>query len=723
MTDTEVASYANNYPTATDTLVSSDNGSSYNSINAGGTLNDDNGHTGQWTFVLNTGDNASGQMRITWMQAGYGPWSMTSNWFSVASSGHSNYTFHEHDNGLGVTLSPGETGTFSNTQDASGNSNQSQSAIGSFNNFAFTFQQDRNGEQTSTWKSSITDAAAGTRSSSNAIQSKTSVSHVSMAGQNSNGLSILSNINVYQLTISYSADHGSDYGPGVASTGNMRFLSRTTVQIAGNSAAGTGQKQSSLSVAEWGTATSNGQTHSWGNPAGTTMSPPPVNLSWPQQQSPPPPPPPQAWGKSGNWLLDLPPQPVSGPPLIESTEAMLKSREQALANGQTPPPLTAGSAPVYGSDGNRTAQQALGEAAQLSVTMLSQYSGPVLGLGFNAAMTLGSVINGDAAGVVQFGGQLAMNALEIAALVNPCGLAAKGLAAYGVTVTGSQLFEPGGFTLKNFLLTSYNLIALFGACFTGDMLVDAEGGKKRADEVKVGDKLWSRSEFDPNGPLMLKEVEERFVRVTLVLNLRVAGQVLRTTGEHPFWVENRGRWLPAGELKVGDLLRTPYGSLVPVEAVEDSGQVETVYNWRIADYHTYYVSATVGGVSIWAHNADYNISTANADSAAAVNSLKEYARGVNAWLAANGPAVVRSTAGALRKLANAAARAERRRAARAGTPYVGAAGHLPDTAITGLANPPGWLDMLGNSNAIAGGGLSSMIGDIIDQVLVDGVLP
>jgi len=90
-------------------------------------------------------------------------------------------------------------------------------------------------------------------------------------------------------------------------------------------------------------------------------------------------------------------------------------------------------------------------------------------------------------------------------------------------------------------------------------------------------------------------------------DLRVAGQVLRTTGEHPFWVENRQSWLPAGELKVGDLLRTCCGSLVAVEEVEDSGQVETVYNWRIADYHTYYVSAIEGGVSIWAHNALYEV--------------------------------------------------------------------------------------------------------------------
>jgi hypothetical protein len=140
-------------------------------------------------------------------------------------------------------------------------------------------------------------------------------------------------------------------------------------------------------------------------------------------------------------------------------------------------------------------------------------------------------------------------------------------------------------------------------CFTGEMLVDVEGGKKRADAIREGDLLWSRDEFDPNGPLMLKAVEERFVRVSPVLNLRVAGQLLRTTGEHPFWAANRGRWLPARELKVGDQLRTRCGSLVAVEAVEDSGEVETVYNWRIADYHTYYVSAVEDGVSVWAHNA------------------------------------------------------------------------------------------------------------------------
>lgn len=141
------------------------------------------------------------------------------------------------------------------------------------------------------------------------------------------------------------------------------------------------------------------------------------------------------------------------------------------------------------------------------------------------------------------------------------------------------------------------------ACFTAEMLLDVEGGKKRADAIQEGDLLWARDEFDPNGPLALKEVEEVFTRVAPVLNVHVAGQVIRTTAEHPFYVVDKG-WIPAWALGSGDLLLTRHGLAVAVEGVADSGQVETVYNWRIADYHTYFVSATEARVSIWAHNLD-----------------------------------------------------------------------------------------------------------------------
>ena len=73
---------------------------------------------------------------------------------------------------------------------------------------------------------------------------------------------------------------------------------------------------------------------------------------------------------------------------------------------------------------------------------------------------------------------------------------------------------------------------------------------------------------------------------------------------------------------------------------------------------------------------------------------------------------------------SSAARRERMRAERAGTPYSGQAEHVPDTAISGQANPPGgWLDMTGRSNNIVGGGLSSRIGTRIDRITIDGRIP
>jgi hypothetical protein len=39
-----------------------------------------------------------------------------------------------------------------------------------------------------------------------------------------------------------------------------------------------------------------------------------------------------------------------------------------------------------------------------------------------------------------------------------------------------------------------------------------------------------------------------------------------------------------------------------VEAVTDSGEVTTVYNVRIAEYHTYFVGSRDWAFSVWAHN-------------------------------------------------------------------------------------------------------------------------
>jgi len=97
-------------------------------------------------------------------------------------------------------------------------------------------------------------------------------------------------------------------------------------------------------------------------------------------------------------------------------------------------------------------------------------------------------------------------------------------------------------------------------------------------------------------------VEEVFVRTGAVINLHVPGQVIRTTSEHPFFVYNVG-WTGAGALRVGDMLRSHDGCWLPVEDVVDNGEVTTVYNLRVAEYHTYFVGSREWGFSAWAHNA------------------------------------------------------------------------------------------------------------------------
>jgi len=77
----------------------------------------------------------------------------------------------------------------------------------------------------------------------------------------------------------------------------------------------------------------------------------------------------------------------------------------------------------------------------------------------------------------------------------------------------------------------------------------------------------------------------------------------------------------------------------------------------------------------------------------------------------------------IRVQASAAVCRERIAAARAGKPYseTGQVGHVPDTALSGKAEPPGgWLDMAGKPNDVAGGGLSSRIGQPLHRMPIDG---
>ena len=139
-------------------------------------------------------------------------------------------------------------------------------------------------------------------------------------------------------------------------------------------------------------------------------------------------------------------------------------------------------------------------------------------------------------------------------------------------------------------------------CFAAGTPIRTPDGSKLIELFRAGDLVLSRDENDPLGLVVAKLVEKVFVRHSLIWHLHVGGQVIRTTGEHPFYAEGK-EWTRVDKLGVGDRLLCEDGTWVQVEDMLDTGEWETVYNLRIADYHTYFVGADEWGFAVWAHNA------------------------------------------------------------------------------------------------------------------------
>lgn len=150
----------------------------------------------------------------------------------------------------------------------------------------------------------------------------------------------------------------------------------------------------------------------------------------------------------------------------------------------------------------------------------------------------------------------------------------------------------------------WNLSANQASCFAAGTPIRTPDGSKLIDEIVVGDRVLARDEFDPEAPVVACRVEEVFIREGLIWELRVGGQTIRTTAEHPHYILGRG-WVACQELCVGDRVLTELGTALPVEALKDTGSFERLYNFRVAEAHTYFVGAPEWGFAVWVHN-DYH---------------------------------------------------------------------------------------------------------------------
>jgi A nuclease of the HNH/ENDO VII superfamily with conserved WHH/Pretoxin HINT domain len=81
----------------------------------------------------------------------------------------------------------------------------------------------------------------------------------------------------------------------------------------------------------------------------------------------------------------------------------------------------------------------------------------------------------------------------------------------------------------------------------------------------------------------------------------VDGEVISTTEEHPFWVPDRG-WVEAEDLAVGSWLQLSDGTVVDVDKIEKREGEFEVYNFKVEDFHTYFVS----DLGLLVHNAEYS---------------------------------------------------------------------------------------------------------------------
>ncbi|MEZ4230130.1 MAG: Hint domain-containing protein [Polyangiaceae bacterium] len=144
-----------------------------------------------------------------------------------------------------------------------------------------------------------------------------------------------------------------------------------------------------------------------------------------------------------------------------------------------------------------------------------------------------------------------------------------------------------------------------GGCFVAGTLVLTERGWQNIEDVRAGDLVLSMpDDGDENGEPVWRRVEAAYERTTAIIDLTIEAPdgttaVIGTTHEHPFWIGGRG-WTRAEDIRPDDYVWSVERGWLWVRSVHERPEEEPVYNVRVAEDHTYFVS----NVAVWVHNAD-----------------------------------------------------------------------------------------------------------------------
>lgn len=160
-------------------------------------------------------------------------------------------------------------------------------------------------------------------------------------------------------------------------------------------------------------------------------------------------------------------------------------------------------------------------------------------------------------------------------------------------------------TLYNAAQFTINGLAIFtGAasstmkCFVAGTLILTAAGYVAIETVKAGDKVISTNA--DTFEVAEKTVLETYVRETTeVIHLTVNGEVITSTADHPFYVQDVG-FVGAGDLYIGDKLLDAEGNTLVLEDIKTETLTEPVkvFNFKVDEFHTYHV----GENNILVHN-------------------------------------------------------------------------------------------------------------------------
>ncbi len=162
--------------------------------------------------------------------------------------------------------------------------------------------------------------------------------------------------------------------------------------------------------------------------------------------------------------------------------------------------------------------------------------------------------------------------------------------------------------------TAYVTKPLFGdlaaacGCFPGDTMVDTPKGERAIDTLKVGDQVLAEN---PTTGKVEAEPIQAVIDDGIKPLMTVAmsdGSSLKVTTNHPFYVDAsavraQAGWVQAGDLRLGDRVRTADGHDITIAGLRYHVGYAHVYTLTVIHDHDFFV----GAARVLAHNASCNI--------------------------------------------------------------------------------------------------------------------